>query len=698
MKVKNVMVCNPYTVRSDQSLADASSIYLDHDVNCAPVVGVNDDIVGIITISKVLGCFLSGYSPTAKVEEFMDDPPATVEENSDFEEIANTCTQDMERMLVLDQNMKLTGILSRVELIKKVNLAWEETRNELRVVLQSVSHAIIAFDKTGSVYLFNKGAEILLGLSSQEATEQCYEGLLPQWIWKEVIADGQARFGFRLEVNNKRVIGNATPIFVNGNITGTVVVLQDLSEMDNLTLELSRVRELKVELDNIIECSYDGMLVVNPERVVLRVNKSALQLFNLTDYSQNCILSDIESEVAGYLDEMTIKIIQQKKTLTEGYTKVDGQEIIITGNPRFAPDGKVIQVIFNMRDMTELQRLKFQVEQAKEERLRCSVELVELRGKLLKEDLITKSPAMEPVLELMVRVSQVESTVLITGESGVGKEVAAKRIHRLSGKENGPFIAINCGAIPENLIESELFGYEKGAFTGASKEGKIGLMEAANGGNIFLDEIGELPLNLQVKLLRVIQEKVICRIGGIKPINLDVRIIAATNRNLEEMVKKKTFREDLFYRLNVVQIKIPPLRERKEDILPLSEYFLSKYCSKYNKQKKITQQVYKIFESYDWPGNIRELENVIERAVILSQGDSIEVNHLPENLNVGNNGKAEVEVTVRGIIPLNEGVQLMEKELLRKALGTEKSSRKIALLLGITHTTVLRKGKQYELL
>lgn len=697
MKVKNVMVCNPYTVRSDQSLADASRIYLDHDVNCAPVVGVNDDIVGIITISKVLGCFLSGCSPTEKVEQFMDEPPATVTENSEFEEIANTCTQDMERMLVLDQNKKLTGILSRVELIKKVNLAWEETRNELKVVLQSVSHAIIAFDKTGAVYLFNKGAEILFGLNSQEATE-CNEGLLPEWIWKEVIADGQAQFGFRLEVNNKRVIGNATPIYVNGKITGTVVVLQDLSEMENLTLELSRVRELKAELDNIIECSYDGMLVVNTEKVVLRVNKSALHLFNLTDYSQNCKLSVIESEVAGCLDEMTNEIIQQKKTLTKAYTKFNGQEIMITGNPRFAPDGKVIQVIFNMRDMTELQRLKIQVEQAKEEKLRYSLELLELRGKLLKEDLITKSLAMEPVLELMVRVSQVESTVLITGESGVGKEVAAKRIHRLSGKENGPFITINCGAIPENLMESELFGYEKGAFTGASKEGKIGLMEAANGGNVFLDEIGELPLNLQVKLLRVIQEKVIYRIGGIKPINLDVRIIAATNRNLEEMVKKKTFREDLFYRLNVVQIEIPPLRERSEDILPLSEYFLSKCCSKYNKQKKITQQVYKIFENYYWPGNIRELENVIERAVILSQGDSIEVNHLPENLYEGHNEKAEVEVTVRGIISLNEGVQLMEKELLRKALGTEKSSRKIALLLGITHTTVLRKGKQYELL
>ncbi|HBV86136.1 MAG TPA: AAA family ATPase [Desulfosporosinus sp.] len=698
VKVKNVMLCNPRTVKFNQSLADASRIYLENDVNCAPVEGENGDIVGIITISKVLSSFLSGCSPGEKIDQFMDDPPAKVSENSDFNELSKICTQDMERMLVLDHNDKLTGILSRIELIKKVNLAWEETRNELRVVLQSVSHAIIAFDKTGAIYLFNKGAENLLGISSQEAMEQSYEGLLPEWVWKEVIADGQARFGFKLEVNNKRVIGNATPINVNGMITGSVVVLQDLSEMENLMLKLSKVRELKDELDNIIECSYDGMLVVNTKREVLRVNKSALQHFNMNNTTQNCLLSDIKSEVASYLDKMTIQIIQQKKTLTKGYAKFNGQEIMITGNPRFALDGKVIQVIFNIRDMTELQRLKLEVEQAKEERLRYSIELQELRGKLLKEDLITKSVEMEPVLELMARVSQVESTVLITGESGVGKEVAAKRIHRLSRKENGPFITINCGAIPENLMESELFGYEKGAFTGANKEGKIGLMEAANGGNVFLDEIGELPLNLQVKLLRVIQEKVIYRIGGIKPINLDVRIIAATNRNLKEMVRKKTFREDLFYRLNVVQIEIPPLRDRREDILPLSEYFLSKYCTKYSKQKKITQQVYKLFETYYWPGNIRELENVIERAVILSQGDSIEVTHLPENLNVEHYGQAKVEVNVRGIISLNEGVQLMERELLRKALGTEKSSRKTAQLLGITHTTVLRKGKQYDLL
>ncbi|MHB1407528.1 MAG: sigma-54 interaction domain-containing protein, partial [Desulfitobacteriaceae bacterium] len=261
-----------------------------------------------------------------------------------------------------------------------------------------------------------------------------------------------------------------------------------------------------------------------------------------------------------------------------------------------------------------------------------------------------------------------------------------------------PFITVNCGAIPENLLESELFGYEKGAFTGASKEGKIGLMEAANGGTIFLDEIGELPLNLQVKLLRAIQDKVIHRVGGIKPIELDVRIIAATNRNLKEMVERQAFREDLFYRLNVVQIEIPPLRWRREDIFPLAEHFLRKYTSKYSKTKSIRPEVYRIFENYAWPGNVRELENVIERAVILSEGELIDVSHLPDHFGQIGSAKGEVAIKIREVIPWNKALELMERELLRKALEQGKSIRKTADVLGITHTTVLRKGKQYSLL
>ena len=696
MKVKQVMLCNPYTVRSEQTLADASRIYLNYDVNCAPVLGPDGEIVGIITITKVLESFLQGCSPTASICEFMDDPPAVVKENADFEEIAYT--PGMERMLVLDQNNKLTGILSRVELIKKVYQVLEETRNELSVVLQSVSHSIIAFDAAGIVYLFNKGAEILLGISREEALNQPVGRILPDGSWQDVLTDRQPRLGFKLDIKSKSVVGNATPIYVKEHMTGAVVVLQDLSEMENLIYELSHVKELKNELDNIIESSYDGILVVNTDKQVLRVNKSALQLLDLSKCKDNCMLANVNSEIAIYLDRMVDEIRESRQSLTKAYIKASGKEIMLTGNPRFGNQAEVIQIIFNMRDITELNRLQTQVRQANEERARCSVELLELRNMLLTEDFIAKSPVMEPVLKMMSRVSQVESNVLITGESGVGKEVAAKRIHKLSYKGKGPFITVNCGAIPENLLESELFGYEKGAFTGANKEGKVGLMEAANNGTIFFDEIGELPLNLQVKLLRAIQEKVIYRVGRVKPIQLDTRIIAATNRNLKEMVNNQTFREDLFYRLNVIQIEIPPLRERKEDILFLIDYFLKKFSTKYNKQKNISPEAYRILENYYWPGNVRELENVIERAVILSEASLIELQHLPENIYLQSNEVLGVEIKVHRILAFDEAVQLMEKELLRKALEKEKSIRKTASLLGITHTTVLRKGKQYGLI
>lgn len=694
MKVKQVMRCNPVTVSPMSTLADAGKIFLNLDVNCAPVVGKNGETVGIITISKVLEHLLAGVSPQENVGTFMDEPPGVVTENTDFEQIAHT--PSMERLLVLDQDNRLTGILSRVELIKKVYRSWEETRNELNVVLQSVSHAIVAFDAAGLIYLLNKGAEVLLGLSF-DAVGRPVEQILPAGEWLDVLS-GKSHIGFKMEINAKRIVANATPIISGRDVTGAVVVLQDLSEMENLILELSKVRELKDELDNIIESSYDGILVVNTAKEVLRVNKGALRFFNVSELPEHGRLSRLESDIALRLDEMVTEISRTGEALTNIYSNAGGQEIMITGNPRYDFERQLVQVIFNLRDLTELQRLKVQIAEAKEEKLRYSEELKELRSKLLTEKLVAKSPAMEPVLELMIRVAKVESTVLITGESGVGKEVAAKTIHSLSTRESSPFITVNCGAIPENLLESELFGYEKGAFTGANKEGKIGLMEAANGGTIFLDEIGELPLNLQVKLLRAIQDKVIQRVGGIKPIELDVRIIAATNRNLKEMVERQAFREDLFYRLNVVQIEIPPLRWRKEDIFPLAEHFLQKYNLKYSKIKSIRPAVYRIFENYAWPGNVRELENMIERAVILSEGELIDVSHLPDQLGQSGGAKERVEIKIREVVPWNEALEQMEKELLRKALEQGKSIRKTADVLGITHTTVLRKGRQYSLL
>ncbi len=310
--------------------------------------------------------------------------------------------------------------------------------------------------------------------------------------------------------------------------------------------------------------------------------------------------------------------------------------------------------------------------------------------------LIGKSPKMLEVFKLIGRVANSNTPVLIQGESGTGKELVARAIHENSYRRNWPFLAVNCGAIPENLLESELFGYEKGAFTGADKS-KIGIFEAANGGTCFLDEIGEMSLNMQSKLLRFLQEGEILRLGSTKPFKVDVRIISATNRDLEKLVSENKFREDLFYRLNVVRIILPPLRERKEDIPLLVDFFLKNYSLK-NKVplKKITEEVMTFFMEYDWPGNVRELENVVESAATLSPTDVIDLEFIPEKIkNVKKYEKEVYEIKKNSpseLLPLSE----IEKDYILKILKiTGNNKSKAAKILGIDRKTLRLKLKQY---
>jgi len=299
---------------------------------------------------------------------------------------------------------------------------------------------------------------------------------------------------------------------------------------------------------------------------------------------------------------------------------------------------------------------------------------------------------MEQVVNKALRVSGVDSTVLITGESGVGKEVIARTIHTNSSRAEGPFIQINTGAIPENLQESELFGYERGSFTGANKEGKPGLMELANGGTLLLDEVGDMPMNLQVKLLRAIQEQEIYRIGGRVAIKLNIRIISATNKNLKKLIEENKFREDLFYRLNVVPLEIPPLRERKSDILPLAKHFLDKVNARYSVQKYLSSEVCKLLEEYDWPGNIRELANLVERLAIMSEQDAILPDQLPSSLFV-RLAPSSIRVSIDKIVTLKQAREIVETELIIKALKEYHTLRRTGEILGIAHSTLLRKAR-----
>nr|WP_275299492.1 sigma 54-interacting transcriptional regulator [Clostridium sp. YIM B02506] len=304
--------------------------------------------------------------------------------------------------------------------------------------------------------------------------------------------------------------------------------------------------------------------------------------------------------------------------------------------------------------------------------------------------MIAKDASMKRIIQLINSVAKTDATILITGETGVGKEVIATEIYKKSNRSNKAYIKINCAAIPESLLESEMFGYEKGAFTGAIKKEKLGYFELAQKGTLLLDEIGEMPMKLQSKLLRVLQEKEITRIGGTKPINLDVRIIAATNQNLEQQIKNGTFREDVYYRLNVIPIEIPPLRERKDDISILADTFLNKFNLKYNKNKKIEASVLEVLEEYNWPGNVRELENLLERLVIYGDDEIINKENINNILRKNEFSQYLVE---REEITLKEAVDLLEKDIIEKTLKKYRSSRKAAKVLGVTQPTVLRKAK-----
>ncbi|MFY9372219.1 MAG: sigma 54-interacting transcriptional regulator [bacterium] len=461
-----------------------------------------------------------------------------------------------------------------------------------------------------------------------------------------------------------------------------------------LAAENSSLRDAEIDLKAIMDSAEDLMCISDGSGAKLRISPSAEKLYgtaaqelvgkNVRDLERNGI----------YFPSATRLAIEKKARVTVTQVTKSDRKLMVTANPIINGAGEIVRVVSISKDITDLHQLEQELENTKEMMEKYEKELSELRKVNLDDyEIIGNSKAMQGLLQLATKVAAVDSTVLILGESGVGKELVAKLIHGESKRRDGPFIKINCGAIPETLLESELFGYDKGAFTGANREGKPGLMELAHKGTLFLDEIAELPLNLQVKLLRVLQEQEIVRVGGVKPIKVDIRIITATNRDIEQMVEEGTFRRDLYYRLNVVPIPVPPLRERREDIPALVHHFLQRFSQKYSRSRQITTEAMELLFNYSWPGNVRELENIIERIVVTSDSSQITVDDLPAELQHGD--RKTKKVVVNGIIPLKMATEAVEEQLIRRAMERYKSTYKAARALGINQSTVVRKVQKY---
>ncbi|WP_312470292.1 sigma 54-interacting transcriptional regulator [Neobacillus sp.] len=438
----------------------------------------------------------------------------------------------------------------------------------------------------------------------------------------------------------------------------------------------------------VFDSSYDGLCIVDADGYGVAINKAACR-----------ICSYLESEFIGtnvrdalkngtISDSISLKVLKYKRPITQ-VINIKGIDVLITGSPIKNKKNQISHIVLNIRDIGELNNIKIdQLLTIALKRKHHHISEMNIYDELPDfEGIVAKSPSFRKVLTICAKIAQVDSTILINGESGTGKEVVLNFIHKLSKRVNQPLIKVNCAAIPQHLLESELFGYEKGAFTGADSRGKPGLFEQANGGTIFLDEIGDMPLDLQSKFLRVLQEFEITRIGGRKSIKINVRVVSATNKNLEQLVNDGIFRQDLFYRLNIIPIKIPPLRERIEDIAPLAYHFLQKTNKKYGLKKRFANDTIHLFEEYDWPGNIREIENLIERLAVTIDHDEIQWTDLPFiHPSTGNPNQQ----------PLKKILQDLEKKIIKEKLKEFKTTRKTADALGISQSALVKKLKRFQ--
>ena len=564
---------------------------------------------------------------------------------------------------------------------------------EMYAFMDAVYNPVLAIDSRETIVFCNRAMEAVTNKSRELIEGQQLKNILEFTQLHKILKTGKTESAKKIVVNSRTFISNRSPIKIGSEIVGAIAVLQDISDLELISFELEHTKKLTEELEAIIESSFDGIYVTNGSAKTIRVNNAYERI---TGVKRKEVLGRYMKELIHqgyYNDSVTLKVLETGKPETLIQKIKTGKTVMVTGNPILNDSGDISLVVTNVRDVTELHNLQLELEKMEGIQNQYITELRQLKGTIGgKKKYILKSKKMKEVYELSMRLALVDSTVVIQGESGAGKEVIADLIHSNSKRKNKPFLKISCAAIPDNLLESELFGYSPGAFTGAHKNGKPGLFEMAHLGTLLLDEIGEMPMSLQAKLLRVIQEKECTRIGSSATIPVDVRIIAATNRDLKEMVKNRKFRKDLFFRLNVVPVFVPPLRERKEAVIFFINCFLNQYNKKYGFNKSIDPGLVDLLYNYDWPGNVRELENFIERLVVVTPGDTINKDSLPSNF-IKESGTGDFVVPDNKV--LKDLLEEYEEKIIRTVFESEKSTRKAARVLGVNQSTVVRKINKY---
>lgn len=506
---------------------------------------------------------------------------------------------------------------------------------------------------------------------------------------KRVLETGEPQIGRKLTLPETTIIANRSPVIRSGQVVGAISVFQDISEYEALISELQGYSELLRELEAVFESSDDGLYVTDGDANTLRVNSAYERIAGLCrgDLVGRNMEDLVREKVFDH--SVTLEVLKRREQVTIMQQIKGDKQVMVTGTPIYDDDNQIVLVVTNVRDMTLLNQLKTELQETRKLRslYRQSLREHEKFEHAL-EDMVIKSYAMTRVIQKSVKVAGVDTSVLIYGESGVGKSMLARIIHLMSRRKDGPFVKINCGTIPESLMESELFGYRRGAFTGAAPGGKAGLLEMGHKGTVFLDEIGDLTPAMQVKLLQVIEEKTFTSVGATTTTSVDVRIVAATNRDLKAMMEKGYFREDLYYRLNVIPIHIPPLRQRREDVSALALRTVEKFNHTMGTSKKLDPEVMDQLMRYPYPGNVRELINILERMLIMSEADAVTTSDLPAEI------REPQHVMSDGMhdgLTLKKAMQEFEARYLQEVLKRHSTLLDAARSLDVHPTTLWRK-------
>jgi len=682
-----------YLILGD-TIAKAVSIFMDLKIASIPVLDGDGRLLSVFTRSSLYRAILDGSTHEDIIDPYLIKDVISIPDDIPEDQLVDFVkASPVGSVPVVNKEGKVQGLLSKANLVMTLLSRSGLLNVQLKAILDSMHNGVIAVDSQGIVTHVNIGASRILGLKMDTSLGLPFKELLPNLDLNPALIHGEVKIGLKYRHSNITMVVNITPLNIGDNIAGGIVIFQDLTDLEQAAKELATVKALNKTFDTVLNIIHDGIIVVDEKGKTTLVNHAFADFLSLHPEEI------IGKHITDIMQESRLHIVASTGVSeTSDVLTIHGKPLIVSRMP-IIRDGDVVGAV-GKAIFPQLAEVKELAEKLRFLENKVTFFQEELQKNTTAQDalknIIAENAEMKKLKEEISIVASSSSTVLITGESGTGKEGVAHAVHLCSDRCKGPFIKVNCAAIPENLMEAEMFGYVGGAFTGAAKTGKPGRIEMADGGTLFLDEIGDMPLALQSKLLRVLQEREFERLGGTKSIKVNVRILAATNKNLNNAITEGEFREDLYYRLNVINLHLPPLRERYEDIKPLTHFFITKFNHMlHSNVMGITDNAVRALLNYSWPGNIRELENVVERAVNYTRSGLIQLTHLPRHIIDNSSSASEV---ISETIRHQDKIDRIERNMIVVALekaGGNKS--KAAKLLNLSRSRLYDKLNKYDL-